>query len=507
MTLNEALIEAEELKKRKQANEIISLLTPFWEEKVTVSVGAFLAYSYRRLEDYEKCLEICDIVDKAANFPSKIKAQRQWCLIFRDIINQSDHEKAESIALETITKLNINNSYDFSVFRFICLTRAEENQASFDTAIEWYERIPSHKLDSKMSVYEDEGTGKSLLAISQKHQFYRSLVEYLLEYGYLNNYLNKILVEFSPLNKAIFIEAVQKACEGESYQGDVYFKKRKLENILMHIKESAHYIKYFTILMTDSLRMSDVAAYVFCPISSVISKTLLIQELSIEYNESIAYSKKYLNDYFEIIKNKKEPWEDILFNNSDWGFEFTESQSLVLSKIFSSQRLALNSAVGSPAISNIFKGEDISFSPDMVMQKGSEKYCVEEVFTSNPVSSLSGPFENDRIKVTGYLTELNIPQGYLIYWNVIYTENDNHTKKRATISGMKIFEITLTKQNVDQYRKYKDQLKNLISVGNQITLQINYNKCVNCSVMHYCVHKYGNSKTLLYPYKLNYNAY
>ena len=58
--------------------------------------------------------------------------------------------------------------------------------------------------------------------------------------------------------------------------------------------------------------MSDIAAYVYCPISAVISKTLVIKELSIEYNESVSYSKKFINDYYEIVKNKKQPWLTIL---------------------------------------------------------------------------------------------------------------------------------------------------------------------------------------------------
>lgn len=505
-SLAEAITEAEELKKKRNAVEIITLLTPFWEEKITINVGALLAYAYRREHNYDKCLEICDQVDQAANFPAKIKAQRQWCIVFRDIIDENNLDKAESAAIETISRLNVNNSYEFNLFSFICRSiagRCVEND--FNKGIEWYEKIPSVKLNNKTSLFTEEATGPSIILRSEKYNFYKMFVTYVIEKNRLFDYLNIIADGFNAKNKTDFIEAIIKAVSAVDYKGNSYIRKDKLANILMHIKESGHYRQHLTVKITDTLKMSDVAAFVFCPISAVISKTLLIQELSLEYNEHVAFSKKYINDHFEIIKNNKVIWEDAFQETLASNFNFSDSQKIILSRIFGSQKIAGNSQVGSYQLSNIFKGEDISFSPDMVLQDQSGKFCVEEVFTSSSADLMTKPYENDKIKLVGYLKELNINKGYLIYWNMHYIENDgNQFKKRAFITAMKIFEINLTQQLTDIYLDYNQKIKRLISFGSQPISGINYNKCVSCSVMHYCIHKFGNKTTLLYPYKLNY---
>jgi len=166
MNLAEAIEKAEDLKKLKKCDDIITLLTPYWKEKVTTNVGSLLAYSYRRLKEYDKCLEICDAVDKASNYPAKIKSQRQWCLIFRDIVD-ANSDDSEIVAKKTLSSLNFNNSYDLSVYNFICILMAGKTNS-----IEWLEKIPSHKLNNKVSFDFDEITGKDKIKISEKNKYY-----------------------------------------------------------------------------------------------------------------------------------------------------------------------------------------------------------------------------------------------------------------------------------------------------------------------------------------------
>ncbi len=501
MTLSDAIIKAEELKKGRNAHEIISLLTPFWEARVTTNVGALLAYAYRRLKEYDKCLQICDQVDKTANFPSKIKSQRLWCLIMRDIYYEEDHCKAESEALKTISFLDVNNKYDARVIIFICMTMAERNNHTFDAAFDWLEKVPATELNNKAFMFIDEAYGRNHMIISEKHSFYKQFILLLEKYNKIEFYLNKLLTDFNSNNKMSFIKAIVNDIFLTDQQGEITIRIKKLATILMHIKESGNYIHKNILKITDTLKMSDVSSYVFCPISAVISKTLATIELSIDYNSSLIFSKKFLNDYYEIVKNKNSSWENILDVNSILN-GFTEIQIRIFSRIFSSERLALNSQQGGRYLSNIFKGDDISFSPDMVLEDNRGKFCVEEVFTSTSANSFTTPFANDRIKMIGYLKELNINEGYLIYWNISY-DNDG-SRRVGKISGIKIFEIKITQGDIDLYLNYKNRLKQLISKGSEPVRSINYNKCVNCSVMHYCIHKMGNNSTLLYPYKLNY---
>ena len=51
--------------------------------------------------------------------------------------------------------------------------------------------------------------------------------------------------------------------------------KNKFGNILMHLKESKFHRQYNTTKVVDTLKMSDISAYTFCPVSAVILKTLL----------------------------------------------------------------------------------------------------------------------------------------------------------------------------------------------------------------------------------------
>ena len=241
MTLSEALIKAEDLKKDKKASDIIELLSPFWKEKITTNVGALLAYAYRRNGAYDTCLQICDAVDKASNFPAKIKAQRQWCYIFRDIIHEESFDVAEAQAIKTITLLNVNSSYDFGVFKFICLARAKKND--LDAAIEWFERIPSNKLSNRTHSYTDEETGWVSRGISEKHSFYVRLIDRLKTEENIIYYINKLLSNFSNNNKTSFIEAIRKSISIINYKNEKSIRVKKLAGILMHIKESGHLVE------------------------------------------------------------------------------------------------------------------------------------------------------------------------------------------------------------------------------------------------------------------------
>ena len=106
--------------------------------------SALLGYAYRRLNPYDKCLEICNIANLKLNNPSKIKTQVQWCLVFRDIIN----EDCELEAFKTINALNLKNKYDARIIKFICnhFITIYTNAKDFDNVIVWMEKLKIHIL-------------------------------------------------------------------------------------------------------------------------------------------------------------------------------------------------------------------------------------------------------------------------------------------------------------------------------------------------------------------------
>ncbi len=504
MTKDETLKEAEQLKQKKDADALLALLQPFYEKAKTIDIACYLIYAHRRNRNFEMCYKICDEMDKYAGNPTRIKAQRKWTLVFEEVIYETDTSKKIQNADVIFNELDQKKPADFLLAKFICFHMADNLQP--DLALQWLQKLNAEKLSNKVRYHINEDEGSYEYADRRFHSEKYSYYDYLSRLIYKLNKVDGVLIElmksYSPFAKRALLEAIKRKismCDGNLR----FWLFRK---ILMALFEDKSVMQKAVSTEIKELITSDVSSFVYCPVSAAIKKSVFpVADLtSLDYDEEVSFHRKNLNDLYEIHKNKKcsleELYGDIVFEN----FIFSNEQKTVLRRIFNATRLGQNVNHGM-FLNYYFDNDDISGSPDMYL-KDREEFLVEEVYTQTEVSALYSPHENDLIKVVGYLVEMNVKTAYLFYWNTNLETTINIKSKTAKITGLRIFTIVKTQQLASQYLHAKEQTKLLLEARNMKypASNINYHKCVNCSVISYCIHKRGYLNSIVIPYKENY---
>ena len=180
--------------------------------------------------------------------------------------------------------------------------------------------------------------------------------------------------------------------------------------------------------------------------------------------------------------------------------------------IFNS-KLLINNFDGSSKIFFSNPKDTIRGNPDYLFENISGKrFAVIEKFTKRTSETITIAFNNDLIKLYGYifeLTTLNIDFGYLIYWYWQIDDikdNNGKIKKKIRIRTYRIFTIEKTDENktklatsIEKVKTFKQTTKFEVD-GNRISYP---NKCLNCSVVSYCNHKTGKFNIVDLPYEIS----
>ena len=152
-------------------------------------------------------------------------------------------------------------------------------------------------------------------------------------------------------------------------------------------------------------------------------------------------------------------------------------------------------------------------NPDYVFENtNGKRFAVIEKFTKRTSEGISVAFNNDLIKLYGYifeLTSLNIDFGYLIYWYWQLDDIDDgygNINKKIRIRTYRIFKVEQTNENKSKlatslYRVNEFKRTSKFEVEGE---KISYpNMCLNCSAVSYCNHKTGKFNTINLPYDIS----
>jgi hypothetical protein len=271
---------------------------------------------------------------------------------------------------------------------------------------------------------------------------------------------------------------------------------------------------------------TDLADYVFCPVSFTIKQSFLIEKPSglVSTKTGIMFHEQLRLIPSTSIPNKTEATlyvDNLIFSNKilQW---IKKCKNVFCGHIESNN----------PFINGLFSG-----IPDYIFQDEEGKYfVVEEKFHKkrdpnklsqdekinyyglgaddsfvdedaerdriNWKTSTPKFFANHLIQVIAYIKNIlpyNIEYGYLIYWFYDFNGEEPYIHK---VSGKKVI---LDQQNE---QLYDDTLKSIIHLRREGNIpfssnDLNMNKCGGCIVNKYCGHKTGKYQNIEFPYNKN----
>jgi hypothetical protein len=250
--------------------------------------------------------------------------------------------------------------------------------------------------------------------------------------------------------------------------------------------------------------ISDLSDFEFCPVSFAINQTYNVSSNATWEKDEWLGDKKHLIDRYNDFRRTKNISETF----KDSSIEITDKVRNDFDEIFNS-KIIINNYDGS---SNTFYSNStntVRGNPDYVFENTSGKrFAVIEKFTKRTSEGIATAFNNDLIKLYGYVFELaslNIDFGYLIYWywQIDSINDGNGIKKKIRIRTYRIFKVENTAENKSRLATSLSRLNEFKRTGkfevdgDRIS---HPNKCLNCSVVSYCNHKTGKFNIVKLPY-------
>ena len=267
--------------------------------------------------------------------------------------------------------------------------------------------------------------------------------------------------------------------------------------------------------ITSYITASDIAQYVFCPVSYCIKKSFKDFQTAESENGIKLHKKARL---IEMKDNKFKLNKNILFE-----IDYTRFVEAIKKPVSVNRKIFTDELNESEVIYVGHVNSDIKYyksskgkfigQPDYIFKnKYGEVFVVEEKFkqiarktdsfrNNKNISDDDNFHQNHKEQIISYihgLDTLNIHHGYLIYW---YYDEHIHVSRYFDVIR---FDKLKTMNN-----SLKSTYKNIISLSNNKTFDfypelINTNKCISCVVRKYCAHKTGRFTSLSLPYDESY---
>jgi hypothetical protein len=309
------------------------------------------------------------------------------------------------------------------------------------------------------------------------------------------------------------------------------FKKYIIETITYHDYHGnsqitrlrfALYLKYFKEEISNRTKnaftkifnpkkitlVSNLSDFEFCPVSFAINETYAVSSNATWEKDEWLGEKKHLIDRyndFQKTKNISEAFKDS-------SIEITDTVKNDFNEIFNA-KLIINNYDGSNNTFYSNPTDTVRGNPDYVFENtNGKRFAVVEKFTKRTSEGIVTAFNNDLIKLYGYIFELaslNIDFGYLIYWYWQLDDIDDgngNIKKKIRIRTYRIFKVEKTAENKSKLAASLSRVNEFKRTGKFEVEgdRISYpNKCLNCSVVSYCNHKTGKFNTIKLPYDIS----
>lgn len=248
---------------------------------------------------------------------------------------------------------------------------------------------------------------------------------------------------------------------------------------------------------------TDLANFIYCPVSFSINKTFITSKIEATHNGVFLHEQARILNYYKNIGEEKFDYDssnvidDSFIDNLNKLFVEDVRKSTL---IFSGHNLQDKSKY---FISN--KGT-YAGQPDYIFKnQKNDFFVVEEKYQlNNNNDNSSDHFYNNHImQLISYLHAIpnyDLKYGYLVYWKY------NNDYGNLKVSSLKVKKIEKTESSKMYLIKEFNNLKSFINSGELAfeTNSLNHKKCANCVLNLYCGHKTAKFDKITYPYSESY---
>lgn len=308
------------------------------------------------------------------------------------------------------------------------------------------------------------------------------------------NYARNLLMQLGFNDEGImnsYLNGLAQAYGKEDYRG--YFS---LEESINNIKDELK-LKQFRYRIRDNkdsshqITATDLASYIFCPVSFSIKKSFEIEapsnarsgEIGLLLHSQLRLISQMVNSEYKSDEDSiyVDPFFDVL-NDSKILFSGHEKSNLIFENI----------------------NEGFRGVPDYIFKDNkNEVFIVEEKFFRKRSNYKPIFFNNHKVQLISYIRniiEYDVKYGYLIYWYYDLTSSGPRVNNVATLKIIKDEKSELLYQRaLTGIKDIQINYKQDFNISN-----LNLKKCAACIVNKYCGHKTAKFNDVTFPYSRNY---
>ena len=507
--IQELRTKADELKKKEDFENALPLFREIWDMEKSAWNGYYLAQCLRKTSNYSDARELHSFI--RTNYPNfkPIQNEELW-LDYSEKIKDWKNTDLLSDAEILLSRTNKYDKYTGSLFNKTVLSVVKHliYNNSNSTALTWLNKLDFTILSNSPFSFKGQK-----YASDQKAFFVRYadvLVKLDKHIEYLESCLTCLRIE--GIKQTQFKKYIIETITYEDYHGNSQITRLRFALYLKYFKEeiSNRTKNTFTKIFNPKkiILVSDLSDFEFCPVSYAINETYTVSSNATWEKDEWLGEKKHLIDRYNDFQRTKNISETF----KDSSIEITDTVKNDFNEIFNA-KLIINNYDGS---NNTFYSNPtgtVRGNPDYVFENTNGKhFAVVEKFTKRTSEGIATAFNNDLIKLYGYIFELaslNIDFGYLIYWYWHLDDIDDgngNIKKKIRIRTYRIFKVEKTAENKSKLSTSLNRVNEFKRTGKFEVDgdKISYpNKCLNCSVVSYCNHKTGKFNTIKLPYDIS----
>lgn len=508
-TIQELRTKANELKKKEDFDNALLLFREIWEKEKSDWNGYYLAQCLRKTNNYHDARELHSFI--RINYPNfkPIQNEELW-LNYSEKIKDWKNPDLLSDAESLLSRTNKYDKYTGSIFNKTVLSIVKHliYNNSNSSALAWLDKLDFTVLSNSPFSFNGQKYA------SDQKAFFVRYADVLVRLDEHIEYLERCLtcLRIEGIKQTQFKKYIIETITYQDYHGNSHITRLRL----------ALYLKYFREEINNRTRnsfskifnpkkitlISDISDFEFCPVSFAINETYTISSNTTWEKDEWLGEKKHLIDRYNDYQKSKNISE--AFKESS--IEINDTVKNDFNEILNA-RLIINNYDGSNNTFYSNPTDTVRGNPDYVFENvNGKRFAVIEKFTKRTSEAIATAFNNDLIKLYGYifeLTSLNIDFGYLIYWYWQLDDIDDgngNIKKKIRIRTYRIFKVEKTAENksklaisLSRFNEFKRTGKFEVD-GDRISYP---NKCLNCSVVSYCNHKTGKFNSIKLPYDIS----
>lgn len=443
-----------------------------------------------------------------------LKNEALWLKFSSEVCNSNNtnYEEDAQYILDNTSQESQKYKLIYEVTTLITISRLIREE-KYAEAYTWTTKLNPNKLS-------DEGREgqNGIYYPSNRQQYYRYKANSLIGADQVRYYVNWVFeyLKFTEEKRKDFVEYIIKSCTYTKYDGSTFLSDLVLSNFLYQLDvdlvSNSSYLAS-KVNQPDTILLSELSQYLFCPVSFVINKSFNLptykpmDSSSKWLGNKDGFYDRYLK--YQNSRNISACFTNDILNQYDLedSVDLADEDIFIFEELFKGKILINNYFDTAP---RTFKSEDntLKGAPDYLIElQNGKRVLIAEKFSFNSSVGATKIYNSDIIDIEAYLTKfknLKIDYAYFInwIWSIYQVPNDGDVQN-TNISYIKKVNIHLInlKMSRESLVDSTSEKINILKSGGVITFnKIGFpSKCLSCNVYSYCEHKSGVNKTLQYP--------